>query len=95
LAGIVSILCKVVRDCLYDPKFTLYILLSGTKDFAVVLIWNLTRVQRQVQKTGTRRTLANGCSKIKRPSRLGLLVAVAMDSEKRGECLRDSDELVD
>ena len=77
-----SILCKVVRDRLYGPKFTLYILLSRTEDLAVILIWNLTGIQRQIEKMGTRPTLANGCSKIKRPSRLGLLVA--MDSEKRG-----------
>lgn len=88
-----SILCKVVRDRLYGPKFTLYILLSGTEDLAVILIWNLIGVQRQVQKRGTRPTLANGCSNIKRPSRPGLLVAVV--AMKRGECLRDVDELVD
>jgi hypothetical protein len=46
------------------------------------------------EKTGMRPTLANGCSKIKRPSRLGLLVA--MDSgEKRWDGLRDNDELTD
>ena len=37
-----------------------------------------------VEKRGTRPTLANGCSNIKRPSRPGLLVAVvAMDCERR------------
>jgi hypothetical protein len=87
LAGVVSIICKVVRDRLYDPKFTLYILLSGTEDLAVVLIWNLRGVQRQVQKTGMRPrpTLANGCSNIKRPSRVGLLVVVVINSERREE----------
>jgi hypothetical protein len=41
LAGVVSILREVVRDCLYGPKFALYVLLSGTEDLAVILIWNL------------------------------------------------------
>ena len=36
-------------------------------------------------KTGMIPTLANGCSKIKRPSRVGLVVAVAMDSLGVGE----------
>lgn len=80
-AGVISILCKVVRGCLYGPKFTLYVLLSGTEDLAVVLIRNLRRTQRQIKKGGKRPTLANGCSKIKRPSRLGLLVAM----DRRGE----------
>jgi hypothetical protein len=43
----VSIVCKVVRDRLYGPKFTLYILLSGTEDLAVILIWNLRGDQKQ------------------------------------------------
>jgi hypothetical protein len=41
LAGAMSILCKVIRGRLYGPKFTLNILLGGTKDLAIVLIWNL------------------------------------------------------
>lgn len=46
------------------------------------------------EKTGMRPTLANGCSKIKRPSRLGLLVA--MDSERRdGMAYVINDELTD
>ena len=78
------IVCKVVRDRLYGPKFTLYVLLSGTEDLAVILIWNLTVIERQIQKRGRRATLANGCSNIKRPSRPGFPVAVVvMDCERR------------
>lgn len=73
-----SILCEVVRDRLYGPKFTLYILLGRTEDLAVVLIWNLTGVSETSRKYGKRRTLAKGCSKMKRPSRLGLPEEVAM-----------------
>ncbi len=83
LAGVVSILCKVIGDCLYDPKFTFYVLLSGSEDLAVVFIWDLMGIQGQTREMGMRRTRAKGCSKIKRPSRLGLLVA--MDSERREE----------
>jgi hypothetical protein len=79
LAGVVSILCKVVRDRLNGPKFTLYILLSRTEDLAVVLIWNLTGDSESSTKYRKRRTLANGCSKIKRPSRLGLAEVDAME----------------
>jgi len=77
LAGVVSILCKVVRGCLYGAKFALNILLSGAEDLAVILVWNLVWGFRgQNREMGVRPTLANGCSKIKRPSRPGLVVAM-------------------
>jgi hypothetical protein len=44
------------------------------------------------RKMGVRPTLANGCSKIKRPSKLGLVVAMNSEWREGGECLRDSDE---
>ncbi len=89
LAGAMRILCKVIRGRLYGPKFTLNILLGGTKDLAIVLIWNLVGCSGQKEgERGMRPTRANGCSKIKRPSRVGLLVAM-----RGGGCLRDCDEL--
>ena len=41
LARILDIFGQVVRGCLDGTKLALYILLGGTKDLAVVLIWNL------------------------------------------------------
>ena len=41
LARILGILGQVVRGCLDGTKLALYVLLGGTKDLAVVLIWNL------------------------------------------------------
>jgi hypothetical protein len=41
LAGVLSILCELVGRCLNGAKLALYVLLGGTKDFAVVLVRNL------------------------------------------------------
>lgn len=41
LAGVLSILCELVRRCLDGAKFAFYVLLGGTKDLAVVLVRNL------------------------------------------------------
>ena len=41
LARIMGIFGQVVRGCLDGAKLALYVFLGGTKDLAVVLIWNL------------------------------------------------------
>jgi hypothetical protein len=40
LARILSIFCELVRRCLNGAELALYVLLGGTKDFAVVLVRN-------------------------------------------------------
>jgi hypothetical protein len=42
LRGRLSMFCKVVRGSLYGSEFPLYVLLSGAKYLAVVLVGNLT-----------------------------------------------------
>ena len=41
LAEVLSTLCQLIRRCLNCAKLALYVLLGGTKDFAIVLVRNL------------------------------------------------------
>ena len=52
LTGAVSILRKIVRDCLYGAQFTLYILLGCAEDLAVVLVRNLMEGSRASREEG-------------------------------------------
>jgi hypothetical protein len=51
LARILSIFCELVRRCLNGAELALYVLLGGTKDFAVVLVRNPSEWLFKDQKT--------------------------------------------
>jgi hypothetical protein len=50
LTGNFGIFCEAIRGCLDGSEFTLDVLLSGTKNFTIVLIRNLVREVKQSKK---------------------------------------------
>lgn len=55
LTGVVSILFELVRRSLNGAKLALYVLLSGTKDLAVVLVRNLIMTRSRPRNREKRR----------------------------------------